>query len=67
MHMEHALAQQRLDMHTSGYVYENADEDTTFGEIDSDDYETLAMAEELHSVCDMAHSDWMRIRILDGL
>jgi hypothetical protein len=67
MHMEHALAQQRLDMHTSGYIYENADEDTTAGEIDPDDYETLAMAEELHSVRDMAQSDWARTRILDGL
>jgi hypothetical protein len=67
MHMEHALAQQRLDMHSNGYVYENADEDTTAGEIDPDDYETLAMAEELHSVRDMAQSDWARTRILDGL
>ncbi|KAI0000996.1 hypothetical protein BJV77DRAFT_958673 [Russula vinacea] len=66
MHMEHALAQQRLDMHSNGYVYENADDDTT-GEIDPDDYETLAMAEELHSVRDMAQSDWARTRILDGL
>ncbi|KAI9452812.1 hypothetical protein F5148DRAFT_496468 [Russula earlei] len=67
MHMEHALAQQRLDMRNNGYVYENADEDTTAGEIDPDDYETLAMAEELHSVRDMAQSDWARTRILDGL
>jgi hypothetical protein len=27
--MGHALTQQRLDMCTSGYMYENADEDTT--------------------------------------
>ncbi|KAI0002249.1 hypothetical protein BJV74DRAFT_43051 [Russula compacta] len=67
MHMEHALAQQRLDMRSSGYVYENADEDAAAGEIDPDDYETLAMAEELHCVREMAQSDWARTRILDGL
>ena len=67
MHMEHALAQQRLNVCTSGYVYENADEDTTSREIDPDDYETLAMAEKLHSVRDMAHSDWARTHILDEL
>ena len=66
MHMEHALAQQRLDMRSNGYVYENAEDDATSGEIDPDDYETLAMAEELHSVRDMAQSDWARMRILDG-
>jgi hypothetical protein len=66
MHMEHALAQQRLDMRSSAYGYENADEDTAAGDIDPDDYETLAMAEELHSVRDMAQSDWARTRILDG-
>ncbi len=67
MHMEHALAQQRLDMRSSAYGYENPDEDTATGDIDPDDYETLAMAEELHSVRDMAQSDWARTRILDGL
>ncbi|KAH9067691.1 hypothetical protein EDB87DRAFT_20929 [Lactarius vividus] len=67
MHMEHALAQQRLDMRTNGYGYESADEDATSGEVDPDDYETLAMAEELHSVREMAQSDWARTRILDGL
>ncbi|KAH9032584.1 hypothetical protein EDB85DRAFT_1203388 [Lactarius pseudohatsudake] len=67
MHMEHALAQQRLDMRTNGYGYESADEDAASGEVDPDDYETLAMAEELHSVREMAQSDWARTRILDGL
>ncbi|KAH9051024.1 hypothetical protein EDB83DRAFT_2399743 [Lactarius deliciosus] len=67
MHMEHALAQQRLDMRTNGYGYESTDEDATSGEVDPDDYETLAMAEELHSVREMAQSDWARTRILDGL
>ena len=67
MHMEHALAQQRLDMRTNGYIYENTDEEVVTGEIDPDDYETLAMAEELHSVREMAQTDWARIRILDGL
>ncbi|KAI0302312.1 hypothetical protein B0F90DRAFT_204770 [Multifurca ochricompacta] len=67
MHMEHALAQQRLDMRTNGYGYDSTDEDVVAGEIDPDDYETLAMAEELHSVREMAQSDWARTRILDGL
>ncbi|KAI0262176.1 hypothetical protein BC834DRAFT_400421 [Gloeopeniophorella convolvens] len=65
-HMEHALAQQRLDMRTSVYGYEG-DEDAMNGDFDSDDYETLAMAEEMHSVRDMAEADWARTRILDGL
>jgi hypothetical protein len=67
MHMEHALAQQRLDMRTNGYIYENADEDVATGDIDPDDYEMLAMAEELHNVREMAQMDWARMRILDGL
>ena len=67
MHMEHALAQQRLDMRTNGYGYEGTDEDAAGGDVDPDDYETLAMAEELHSVREMAQSDWARTRILDGL
>ncbi|TFY58343.1 hypothetical protein EVG20_g8185 [Dentipellis fragilis] len=72
--MEQAVAANRLDMRTSGYDSDGTRatddarslDDAASVDIDGEDYDALAMAEDSHSVRELAISGWARDRILDG-